>query len=113
LKKNRKNGSLANGELGVRTIWVDEMFVTLEIARWATPVRSGSAAGIATGARAVCVAALPVAGLAVPSLALRIRPVTTSPAKNAIDMKNAKTAILRAIIEPLSCVPAPARLSAA
>jgi hypothetical protein len=110
LKKKRKNGSLANGELGVRTICVDEMFVTLEIARCATPVRSGSPEGIVTAGREAWAGG---ALLAVLSLALRIRPVTTSPAKNAIDMKNPKTAILRAIIGPLSSAPAWARLSGA
>ena len=50
-KKLRKNGSLANGELGVRTICVDEMLVTLLMARSATPVRSGSPPDIAEALR--------------------------------------------------------------
>jgi len=107
-KKKRKNGSLANGEFGVRTICVDEMFVTLEMARCATPVRSGMAPLIGAAARAAGWGAV----AAVVSAALRIRPVTTSPAKNAMVMKSAKTAIRRTIIEPQFCVPEHGWLSA-
>ena len=41
--RRRRSGRTGRSVSGVRTICVDEMLVTLPIARWAMPVRSGSA----------------------------------------------------------------------
>ena len=56
-KKYRKNGSLANGEFGVRVTWIDEMFATPLTAAAATLVKSGPPDRHATSGRAVIGAA--------------------------------------------------------
>src|SRR5688500_7543981 len=91
-KKNRKNGSSTIRE---RTTCVDEMLVTLSMARCATEVRSGSAAAAgAAGAGprvAACGAGPDCAGAAVVTSAERMRPVSTSPPTNPTLRKVRKT----------------------
>ena len=73
----------------MRTICIDEMLVTLAMARWATPVRSGnppasggSRSRLRDGCRGTRLPAVESCGAAVACSALCIRPVSTRPATN-------------------------------
>src|SRR6266850_2705086 len=92
-KKYRKNGSSANGELPRRTTWSDEMFATPFTAWPATRVKSGPPPAVVATAPGTRWASLSGGALAArESAAVRIRPVTTSPAmKPAITKTNERT----------------------
>src|SRR5437588_4453581 len=97
-KKYRKNGSFENGEAGARTTCREEILATPFTAWVAMRVKSGPAAA-ANGALR-CVSSV-AAGAAIVSArgsdALRIRPVTTSPATKPAAIGTSETKTLRSI----------------